>query len=270
MRTVDPPGGRRGEGSDAVKVQGCCVLRAIPDFWGVAASSKRGSGRQGRGYEPSRIARPERGALRVEDHISAGARSRSRLRASDSDRGRVLDMLKAAFVQGRLTKQEFDARVDQTLLARTLGDLTALTADILPWPIPPPVRKPAKTPSPPAPAIGKAVACAIIGVATIAIAAMPAIRATLVPRHMKVAACHAFYDWVGDHRDVSDLNRALNDAQEGSDSARAAELTHLRQAYLRYERLSASQQSAASLPFLANHVRAYTSRVVSGCHAPGR
>jgi len=55
---------------------------------------------------------------------------RGRLRASDADRERVVDTLKVAFVQGRLTKDEFDARVGQTLAARTYSDLTALTADI--------------------------------------------------------------------------------------------------------------------------------------------
>ena len=39
-------------------------------------------------------------------------------------------MLKAAFVQGRLTKDEFDTRVGQALASRTHGDLAAVTADI--------------------------------------------------------------------------------------------------------------------------------------------
>jgi hypothetical protein len=42
----------------------------------------------------------------------------------------VIDTLKAAFVQGRLTKDEFDDRVGQTLAARTHAELAALTADI--------------------------------------------------------------------------------------------------------------------------------------------
>jgi len=71
-------------------------------------------------------------------------------------------MLKAAFVQGRLTKHEFDARVGQTLLARTIGELTAVAADIPTWSIPRPVRKPAKIPSLPARTVVMAVACAII------------------------------------------------------------------------------------------------------------
>ena len=39
-------------------------------------------------------------------------------------------MLKAAFVQERLTKDELDARVGHALISRTRTDLTALTADL--------------------------------------------------------------------------------------------------------------------------------------------
>jgi hypothetical protein len=54
-------------------------------------------------------------------------------------------MLKAAFVQGRLAKDELDMRVGQALASRTYADLTALTAD-LPAGLArtQPVRKPAR------------------------------------------------------------------------------------------------------------------------------
>ncbi|MGH3150659.1 MAG: DUF1707 SHOCT-like domain-containing protein [Streptosporangiaceae bacterium] len=55
---------------------------------------------------------------------------RGRLRTSHADREQVVDVLKAAFVQDRLTKDEFDDRVGQALAARTYADLTALTADL--------------------------------------------------------------------------------------------------------------------------------------------
>jgi WD40 repeat protein len=45
----------------------------------------------------------------------------------------VIGVLKAAFVQERLTKDEFDTRVGHALISRTRTDLTALTAD-LSWP----------------------------------------------------------------------------------------------------------------------------------------
>ena len=60
----------------------------------------------------------------------AAAGGRGRLRASHADREQVISTLKAAFVQGRLTKDELDARVGQTLAARTYADLAAVTADL--------------------------------------------------------------------------------------------------------------------------------------------
>jgi hypothetical protein len=42
----------------------------------------------------------------------------------------VIDLLKAAFVQGRLARDELDERVGQALVSRTYGELTAVTADI--------------------------------------------------------------------------------------------------------------------------------------------
>ena len=68
-------------------------------------------------------------AKRADDTAAATTR-RGSLRASHADREHVLDVLKAAFVQGRLTKDEFDQRVDQTLASRTYAELAALTADI--------------------------------------------------------------------------------------------------------------------------------------------
>jgi Domain of unknown function (DUF1707) len=52
------------------------------------------------------------------------------MRASHADRERVVDVLKAAFVQGRLTQDELDARAGQALAALTCADLAALTADL--------------------------------------------------------------------------------------------------------------------------------------------
>jgi hypothetical protein len=62
------------------------------------------------------------------DEAPAGAAGR--LRASHADRDRVIDDLKAAFVQGRLDQDEFGHRVGQTLAARTCAELAALTADL--------------------------------------------------------------------------------------------------------------------------------------------
>jgi hypothetical protein len=62
---------------------------------------------------------------------SAGARGE--LRTSDADREQAIDVLKAAFVQGQLTKDEFSLRVGRVIASRTYADLGALTADIPGW-----------------------------------------------------------------------------------------------------------------------------------------
>jgi hypothetical protein len=64
------------------------------------------------------------------DEMAAAMAGRGRLRASRADREHVIDVLKNSFVQGLLTKDEFDARVSQTLASRTYAELAALTADI--------------------------------------------------------------------------------------------------------------------------------------------
>ncbi len=78
------------------------------------------------------------------------------MRASDADREHVVEILTAAFVQGRLSLDELSLRVGHALSARTYAELTALIADI---PVPPlkvppppsPARLPAATARPPVP-----------------------------------------------------------------------------------------------------------------------
>ena len=64
------------------------------------------------------------------DEKAADATRRGRRRVSYADRDQMIDALKAAFVQGRLTKDEFDARIGQTFTARTYAELAAITADL--------------------------------------------------------------------------------------------------------------------------------------------
>ena len=52
------------------------------------------------------------------------------LRASDTDRERVVAALSEALVDGRLTREEHSERSEAALTARTLGDLAGLTADL--------------------------------------------------------------------------------------------------------------------------------------------
>lgn len=52
------------------------------------------------------------------------------LRASDADRDRAIEQLRAAVADGRLDSAEFDERLDAALAARTLDALHPLTADL--------------------------------------------------------------------------------------------------------------------------------------------
>jgi hypothetical protein len=65
---------------------------------------------------------------------AAEGRNHGDLRASHADRERVIGTLKAAYVEGRLTEDELDARVGQVYASRTYAELgkatAAVTADI--------------------------------------------------------------------------------------------------------------------------------------------
>jgi hypothetical protein len=67
------------------------------------------------------------------------AAGRGRFRASDDDREQVIEDLKVAFVQGRLTRDELAERAGQALTSRTFADLAAVVADV-PATRPPPKR----------------------------------------------------------------------------------------------------------------------------------
>jgi len=56
--------------------------------------------------------------------------SRAGLRASHGDRDRVVELLRVAAGDGRLTAEELDERLEAALTARTYGELAALTTDL--------------------------------------------------------------------------------------------------------------------------------------------
>jgi hypothetical protein len=58
------------------------------------------------------------------------AAGRGHMRASQADREQVIDTLKVAFVQGRLTKDELDQRAGQAFASKTYAELAALYADL--------------------------------------------------------------------------------------------------------------------------------------------
>jgi hypothetical protein len=52
------------------------------------------------------------------------------IRASPADRDRTIEVLKAGFVDGRITEEELDLRVGQALGTRYFSDLIALIDDL--------------------------------------------------------------------------------------------------------------------------------------------
>jgi hypothetical protein len=63
--------------------------------------------------------------------MAADPSSSPALRASDADRDRVIELLRAAVADGRLDPAEFDQRLDVALAARTINALAPLTADLI-------------------------------------------------------------------------------------------------------------------------------------------
>ena len=110
----------------------------------------------------------------------------ARLRVADVDRERTADVLRGAFVEGRLTQDELDVRLGQTYAARTYADLAAQTADLpgqhRPWPVPPALApgyqvarpRPAAVPATNGIAVASLV-CGLMQVFTLGITAIPAV-----------------------------------------------------------------------------------------------
>ena len=109
------------------------------------------------------------------------------LRASHVDREQAIIALKAAFVQGRLTSDEFDARVGQALASRTRAELAAITADIPVGPIAvQPVRRPAQ------PALGVKSGVCVTASAAVLAAAPVGGRLVRRQRHGRGGRARAF------------------------------------------------------------------------------
>ena len=69
-------------------------------------------------------------AARREPSVPAELVEQGQLRASHRDRDRVVEILRVAAGDGRLTSEELDERLEAALTARTFGELAALTTDL--------------------------------------------------------------------------------------------------------------------------------------------
>ena len=54
----------------------------------------------------------------------------AKMRAADADRDRAVGLLNSAYTEGRLSKDEYDARLESALSARTYADLDQVVTDL--------------------------------------------------------------------------------------------------------------------------------------------
>ncbi|WP_189130637.1 DUF1707 and DUF4190 domain-containing protein [Wenjunlia tyrosinilytica] len=105
------------------------------------------------------------------------------MRASHADRERAVDVLKAAYAEGRLNKPEYEQRMGRAYSAATYGELNMLVADLPQGPVPgqfvgPVAPVPATfLPPPPRPTNSYALASLICGIAVpfTGVSAIPAV-----------------------------------------------------------------------------------------------
>ena len=110
---------------------------------------------------------------------AAGGTGRGQMRAADADRDRAVSFLTTAYTEGRLDKDEYDARLESALSARTYADLDHVVSD-LPGARIPPVRQVVTTTN------GLAVASLACGLAQFVFGPLPTIPAIVlghVARH---------------------------------------------------------------------------------------
>jgi hypothetical protein len=101
-----------------------------------------------------------------------------RLRASTADRERAVDVLKAGFAEGRLTKDEYDVRVSQAYAAKTYAELAMVTSDLPGGQMVAPYAQPFMHPYMPVPrrTNGLAIASLVCGLAQ-----LPSFGLTMLP-----------------------------------------------------------------------------------------
>jgi DUF1707 SHOCT-like domain len=88
--------------------------------------------------------------------------SLSSLRASDADRERAAEQLRHATMEGRLTPDELEERLEALYVSRTYGELDALVADLPVTRAPVAVRRPF-----PRPLIGAGAAVALLALLSV-------------------------------------------------------------------------------------------------------
>ena len=102
------------------------------------------------------------------------SRTQASLRASDADREQLVDVLKGAFAEGRLSQDEYTERMERAYTAKTYGELALLSADL-------PAQMPPSYPAYRSPGTNSlAVASLVFGVAEFFTAGLTAVPAVVL------------------------------------------------------------------------------------------
>jgi uncharacterized membrane protein len=102
------------------------------------------------------------------------SRTQASLRASDADREQLVDVLKGAFAEGRLSQDEYTERMERAYTAKTYGELALLSTDL-------PAQMPPSHPAYRSPGTNSlAVASLVFGVAEFFTAGLTAIPAVVL------------------------------------------------------------------------------------------
>ena len=183
--------------------------------------------------------------VQPDDEMAGDMAGGGHLRVSQADREYVVDALKVAFVQGRLTKDELDERVGQALGSRTYAELAAVTADIPDIP-----ARPIAGEAPSAPALedgpvnegvgaGVRTALALSVLAALLLAPLAILAGQARDAALNIArpdrqACQAFNAWLqwANYPAANAawlLDTAVADAEQGSSTSLLANLETLQQ-----------------------------------------
>ena len=98
---------------------------------------------------------------------------RGQMRAADADRDRAVNYLTTAYTEGRLAKDEYDARLETALSARTYADLDQVVTDL------PGARAGPVPRRGPSPTKGMALAGMLLGWAAVAMGVLAILALTL-------------------------------------------------------------------------------------------
>jgi hypothetical protein len=119
--------------------------------------------------------------MTVGSGYGAAGVERGQMRASTMDRDRAVEVITKAYTEGRLTKDEHDARVGRAMTASTFSELDSVVID-LPGGGPPPPPAPVAPPGTNALAVASLV-CGVAQMMLWPLATIPAVVLGHVARH---------------------------------------------------------------------------------------